>query len=743
MRKQLINTLIDRIKSTNLRKLVLIHFFITVVSVLYLYFFLSYLFPFPVHTNHSKLIIALILYFLIFTVLFFLYWILFHEKPLKFQNYWHYIVIAIILSTIVYHLSLAYTPLFPAELNIVMRTPDELGFMHINRENNNGHITSMTEFDFSGEWYYESGLAHHLGKGYGQINFNKSDYVTEELIFHIVFYPKNTSAAVEIEINGYYEDVVVPDRESAGQFFIYTISSPAVEPASAFWQMWVRIFPAMRWITLTLFYLGALILVFDKKLSKTDQALHLILLVITSFLFYNAFVYQNFFINFQKYNRFWFAVILFFTVLVPLFMLRILSHSVKSKYLVILVVFALALGLRLYWIAMVPSAQVSDFGLFHHGAIQLASGEPGLTITKHATFTRLLSIIYRLMPNYDMFNFLNVLFSLLTMFALWMIGKNIDNEEIGILAAYLFAISPSQIGMVTMVCSDILSTTLLSFSVLLLLQFIRRPKMYNLLGSSLVFGAGVAIRAPLIIYSPFLLMAGYPFINSEKTKNLFTWCVVLFLTLGLSAGYLAVKGVVSTVRVDNMIISEERNVIGPLMMGSNINALGRHNVSDEELLQNWDSDQVFSNGLQLVFDRVTQEPLEFMQVLKHKYAHMFGNATYIADVAFLGEDMDYQTFTTNWPYETLSVRNGVALFGQYSHVLILGLAFGISFQNRQRLKVEIILLCLIIICSSLLAYTFFEVQPRYFRPVIPFILLFSASTIQAGCRYIPKFFHEY
>ena len=250
MIKQLFNTLIDRIKSTNLRKLVLIHFFIVVVSVLYLYFCLSYLFPFPIHTNQSRVIIAVMLYFLIFTVLFFLYWILFHDKPLKFQYYWHYIVIAIFLSTVVYHLSLAYTPIFPGELNIVMRTTDELGFMHINRENNNGHITSMTEFDFSGEWYYESGLAHHLGNGFGQISYNKTDYVTEDQKFHIIFYPKNTIATVEIDINGYHEEVVVPNRVNSDQFFIYTISSPPIEPASSFWQMWVRIFPAMRWITL-------------------------------------------------------------------------------------------------------------------------------------------------------------------------------------------------------------------------------------------------------------------------------------------------------------------------------------------------------------------------------------------------------------------------------------------------------------------------------------------------------------
>jgi hypothetical protein len=160
-------------------------------------------------------------------------------------------------------------------------------------------------------------------------------------------------------------------------------------------------------------------------------------------------------------------------------------------------------------------------------------------------------------------------------------------------------------------------------------------------------------------------------------------------------------------------------------------------------MQNWESDEITQNGLKMVLARLTQHPLEFMKMLKHKYAYMFGNATYIADIAFLGEDMNYNTFTTNWPYDTYEIRNAVGMIGQYSFVLISIVAFGICYVPRKLIHGEVVLINLLIIFSALLAYSFFEVQPRYFRPVIPYILIFASMSLQRNFEMITKFITKF
>lgn len=91
----------------------------------------------------------------------------------------------------------------------------------------------------------------------------------------------------------------------------------------------------------------------------------------------------------------------------------------------------------------------------------------------------------------------------------------------------------------------------------------------------------------------------------------------------------------------------------------------------------------------------------------------------------MGEDMNFDTFQTNWPYDTQDIRAGYAQLSQYSYWLVLAAALAFVFRFQPNLK-PITWLNLFVILSALGAYAFFEVQPRYQRPIIPFILLTAA-----------------
>lgn len=722
--------LINRFKSKKISKLIIIHCIMTAITLLYLYIVLSHFFPFSMYTRYIKLLIVVVLFVVIFSLLFIIYWFGFDNRCDQVRKLWLHLLFALFFSFTVNSLVNAYVPLFPAQHKMIIRTNDQIGFRHINREHINGYmeLSSPTAFEYIGEWNRENGILVHQVRDIGAIIYEETDYVTNGLIYHLIFVPQISPASIQVEQAGQIDEVHIPGSETSQDLFIYPIKAPEFTPTSSFWEMWVTTFPILRLSSLFVFYLSASIFIQTRRIDLTKKVVSYSLLIILSFLFFTALLFQNKFINFQNFNFYWLLAAILFVIFFPIFILIVINKYPSKKIHILLLLVFLALSLRIYWVLMVPSGQVSDFGLFHNWALQIAAGEPGITITKHATFTRFVSLIYQVYPSDQAFKGFNIFFSLLTMVSIWLIGKTIDNEEIGIIAAYLFAINPSQIGMVSIVCSDIFATSFLSLTVLLLLLFVTRLKTYFLLGATVVFGIMVAIRAPMIIYLPMFLISFVPFrFNLPLGTSIGK---LLIIMISFSAGFLFIRGIASTVKVEGMQINEDKNVIGPLLMGTNIESLGRHNLYDEALMENWKGDEIIREGLAVLYERLTQHPLEFSRMLKHKYAYMFGNATYVADIAFLGEDMNYSTFTTNWPYGTAEIRNAVGMIGQYFFVLTFFLAIGVCFLPR-RIHARAELTFLLIILSSLLAYTFFEVQPRYFRPIVPYLVIFASMSIQA------------
>jgi hypothetical protein len=103
---------------------------------------------------------------------------------------------------------------------------------------------------------------------------------------------------------------------------------------------------------------------------------------------------------------------------------------------------------------------------------------------------------------------------------------------------------------------------------------------------------------------------------------------------------------------------------------------------------------------------------------------MFGNNTYGSDVAFLAKDMNHLTFQTNWPFDTTSIRINFAAFSQYSYWCILFIAMLSTFILNKKIEFTQYF-GMIIVISALIAYTFFEVQPRYHSPIIPIFVIFA------------------
>ena len=692
---------------------------------IFLFNFISLFLPFAQYSQPVKAILIgagyALFYFLCWRA--WKHWMQPNLAVLKQHWLWHSLV-ALVFTALVLSLTQTTNPLYPVEHTIEIQTTGRLQFSRIIRETSNGEFSTLPShlLTLQGDWNERNDMVDHQSAEPASILFRQMLLISDPVTYYLYFKPQATATDVDVLLNGTIFPIHIPSYQETNDFVIYEFTAPPVSSYSAFYRLWQAAYPVLRWTMLLIFYFSASVFIRTRAINKTNRFAHYTLLLVYSYLLFNSLNYQNQFVNFTDHNLVFFAAALAAFVLLPLGMIALLRQKPRTELVILIFIFLTAIGLRIYWIAMVPTAQVSDFGDFHRWALQLASGEPNLVMDRYATFTRALSLLYRITPSESMAEGLNIVLSLVSMAGLVWIGREIKHPHAGLLAAYFFAIFPSQIGMTGIVCTDILATATLVISAAFLARYWNHPRWFWLAGSAAFAGLGFSFRSTLIIYATIFLLpvlAGQ--VKTLKRIALFTVIIVAAFT----AGVLSVKAAISPARVENMVISESRNIIWPLLNGVNIEAKGRNNNADTAMVFGWTPAEAYQKGIPLVIDRIFSDPAAFYRLLKVKYNYMFANASYGADLAFIGEDMNFDTFQTNWPYDTQDIRTGYAQLSQYSYWLVLAAALAFVFRFQPSLK-PITWLNLFVILSALGAYAFFEVQPRYQRPIIPFILLTAA-----------------
>jgi hypothetical protein len=696
------------------------------VSLVFSFNFVSLFTPFAAYSRLTKTISFLVVFSAAFT-LFLLFYHRFLQKIIQSLGKRLLIsgLIAIVFSLITFAFSYAHGPLYLSKVDISILTDSRLGYASTKRvlSNDKQDYLNLRSKAF-GEWNDVNGIFVHQGSGVGRLEYEGFGYVLKNTTYSFLFYPQPSPTSGSIEINGVIHEIEIPssgtDPEPVAPKFPVN-SQPAV---SLFWRIWLFAFPFLHWLFLLIYFFISSILISNTATQKGNFVIYHLAHFVMSFLFITVLFFQNEFFNFYTFKIQWFALAIVGFILVPFLLRWLLKKYPKGKRPLVVIIFLLAIGLRIYWLVMVPSGQISDFGRFHRWGLQLAQGEPGLLIDRYSVFTRFIGLMYKIYPGHEIIEGLNMLFSLVTMASIWGIGKALKAELAGIIGVYLFAIFPSQISLMGFVCTDIIAVGLLSLSAFLLVHFNRSSRYRYLLLSALSFGFGASLRLPMLMYGLIFVIA---FINHQK----FQWNKTLLLKIililsGTAGGFFLVRGITSTVKVEDMVIDEGRNVVWTLINGSNIEALGRNNRPDQILVLSWDEDDVTRNGIRLVINRLVDDPLGFLSVLKQKYAYQFGDGTYGSNIAFLDLEHDYETFTTRWPYETYAVRTAYGQLSQFSYWMILGCACLMLLRPQNPDHKLGIILSISVIASAFFVYTFFEVQPRYQRPIIPFIILITA-----------------
>ncbi|MEE4194372.1 MAG: glycosyltransferase family 39 protein, partial [Anaerolineae bacterium] len=595
-------------------------------------------------------------------------------------------------------------------------------------DSDNHSTIPIADITFTGAWEKEGDLMVHRGEEPASFEFEHAENVSDQRTFWFDFQTGSHDFNFTAYVDGTVVEVVEYNDMEAHSY-PWELVAPYKPSSVLLWEINHTIFPVVHSLGLFLLVLAGISITLEKPQPGAFQIAQVLLASILLFIFWIALTDENELLSpLDIHNVIYPGLIGVIFIAIPILIHQWMRKKQHIAPYLILAIGLLAAGLRVYWVMMVPSAQVSDFGRFHNWALQLASGAPGLQIDRYANFTRALSLLYRVFPTHVAVEIVNILLAAGTAVCLYFIGKIHQQEHIGMIAAYFLAVYPAHIALTSTVNTDILSTFLLVLSVLLMSQYLRQHTIRYAALSGISLGVCIFFRGAMLIYLPVLV--GMVFLQQKHTIRRY----LIPIGITLAAVVLSVAGLnvlIDRVQAPELVIDESRYLMWPLVNGTNVKSLGRNNTDDTDLLYSWSPDEVNQRGWAVIKERLLSNPLGFLGILDDKFDYLLGNAAYGAAIAFVDETLDINSFQTRWNAPTQTVREIYAQLSQYAYLSILLLA-GIAVLKTGQQQVHLWVPVLIILLCALGAYSFFEVQPRYSFPLIPFLILL------AGMAFIRK-----
>jgi len=412
-----------------------------------------------------------------------------------------------------------------------------------------------------------------------------------------------------------------------------------------------------------------------------------------------------------------------------------LKNKVDYKWIFVGII-SLGFIIRLIWIIFVPTLPASDFYSYHESAKELSQNI--VTLKKNMGFRLLLSLGYRIFPNILTGQMINVLFSTLSIFLIYLIGNKLLNRKVGLIAAFIFSIFPSEIIMCGVIGTEVTTTTIYLLVFLFLIKINSSNnnkynfKMILLLG--LFFGLGYTFRSSTIFYLPGILTFLILFGGIHKKIKIYNFLTFLF---GSLVGLLFISGTLGIISGDFSFRSVGSQNLYPLLSGTNVKYSGEWNMEDSILYSSWPEDKREKLVIQTALDRMLTNPIEFLLLIIRKMGTLMGvnnygsywalekinwgkeiNADYIPSGKFLW-DRALENINISKEF-TIRISD---LLTQSPYVFVWALCLiSIKYFYNNKFGVYVFFIVLL----TMLPHTILEVQGRYHHYIMPFIILFAS-----------------
>lgn len=433
--------------------------------------------------------------------------------------------------------------------------------------------------------------------------------------------------------------------------------------------------------------------------------------------------------------------------------------KIKNPGIALLFISALALVVRIIWVSLVQVIPESDFYTYHSLGQSIITGNITnsvfVSLFPHVYgFSKILSFMYSIFgAEIITAVYFNITINMGILFLIYYLGKNLADVNTGLIAAAIYAFWPSQIFYNAFVLTEPLYTfgVLLTFYLYFIILKHIKKKWYLVL-SFLLLGTGLGFlklirpAASIVLLSILIhfMFTQNECIESLEQRNRYSLRskrgliakLANFKKAAFKASILAVlvlafliTSALSLNYIEKTIgIETTRNTSGFfLLVGSNIEAKGKYNNEDAELLKDMINKGVPADEIQKKLSELGRKRLLQADILSQVNHQLNKNKSL-------------------WGVDTDSIHFTQAAFSPTSHIDIekhslwlSGVAnvyyyifFFISLYSLFVLKNKIpsfYYVFYLYILGTVAAHMLAEVQSRYHYPVIPLFCLLAATVL--------------
>lgn len=400
----------------------------------------------------------------------------------------------------------------------------------------------------------------------------------------------------------------------------------------------------------------------------------------------------------------------------------------KRELLIFSVIMLIGLVLRIWWVLSVDTQPVSDFLLYHQGALSIISGG-GFRIHGYLSAYEpigypgfLAGLYYIFGANIMAAKIANILLSGMMLALVYYIAGRCFSKKAGFIAMFLCAVLP-----VLIIYNSVLSTEVLFTALYLLIIYLsleKTDKRYTPIVLGVVNGI-MALTKPYMLIYQFVIF----FIDMVSTKKILIPLKRLCITT-VVMGIVICPWTIRNYRVFHEIIPVSTNGGYNLYVNNNPYATGAwqdpFKIPGSSMIKYkhtgddfWDEVGVDKDGKKLAYDWILHNPGQFIKVGFKKVENTF--------LAY--DDGFWAVFRLSgdgqFPYKyPLALTNKcVQVFMIIVAVIYLFIVIKDWAVQKKIAKLNLTILV------NLLFYLFisfvFEGQPRYLYPIIPLFMMMA------------------
>lgn len=406
-------------------------------------------------------------------------------------------------------------------------------------------------------------------------------------------------------------------------------------------------------------------------------------------------------------------ILLFFIVF---FILIYLCLKKEIKHFGILL-FVMSFLIRLIAVLFLDFPQVSDFKVlldasekFSHGDFSFQK-QAYFSIWGYQTgFVIYQGLILKIFKNAFVLKILNVIYSSVITFLIYIFGKKISSEKSAKFVSMLYMIFPYQIYMNSIMANHHIATFLTYIGILFLLKKDKKIKDYVIAAILISFGnimrpEGIIVVFSLILFEVFKL-------RKEKIKDtlikVFIFLIV-YLLIGSLSSFVIQKTNINKVGLSN------NDPLWKFVLGFNHEKCGYYDDNDTYLLQNKEKE------LKVIKQRVFVSPIKMTKLMSCKTINFWLQSNIEAkNEMYMNKKINIMGETINF----VDIVNAILKFNSYLYIItFLMCIVGVIFNRKKIIESEAMFFVILMIVTFFV-YLLIEIQPRYayFIHVTIFIL---------------------